>query len=60
MAEIIKPLKIRKLDKSVIINVTIKYTKEFRIRLAIAKYLIRVVGWVLDCSVIVKNNSIGG
>ena len=54
------PLKIRKLDKSVIINVTIKYTKEFRIRLAIAKYLIRVVGWVLDCSVIVKNNSIGG
>ena len=48
----------RKLDKRHTINVTINIMREFKIRIFIAKVLIRIAGFVLGCGIKVKRREL--
>lgn len=45
---------LRKLNKRHVITVTINVAREFKIRIFIAKVLIKIAGWVLGCGIKVK------
>ena len=44
-------INIRKLNKSAAITVTLNTTREFKIRIFIAKVLLKVTGLVLGCGI---------
>ena len=53
-----KPPKINRFDKTVILEVEI--STEFKLRLAIAKILLRLAAIVLDCEIIIKEEKLTG
>ena len=48
---------IRKLNKSADITITLNTTREFKIRIFIAKVLLKVTGLVLGCGIRVNEQS---
>lgn len=55
MAGISTTVKVRKFPSSAKLYVTIIETKEFRLRVWIAKRLIRLAAWVMGCRIEVKS-----
>lgn len=58
MAEM--PDSFNRLDKNVVMNVTLHLTREFKVRYWIAVWLIRLAAWVLNCDVRVETERIIG
>ena len=51
------PVELKKLSKDITVTVTIRMTPEFRIRKAIAKWLIRLGINILGCRVVIDDES---
>lgn len=55
MATLSTTIRIRKFPSGAKLHVTVVETKEFRLRVWIAKRLIRLAAWVMGCKIEVKN-----
>ncbi len=42
---------VRKLNKNYTLNVSVKITREFKMRMRLASYLWRLSAWILDCGI---------
>lgn len=51
------PVELKKLSKDITVTVTIRMTPEFRVRKAIAKWLIRLGINILGCKVVMVDES---
>jgi len=54
MASVNSTVSINKLNKDVTLNVTIKTTAQFRLRMWLGTRLITLAGWVMGCNIFIE------